>query len=377
MSNSNIESPVINKSIGQRLQPYVSFIGPMAMIIAILLFMGIAEPARYFRASNLNQILLDAALYMPMAMAMTFVITQRGIDLSIGSVAALSAIVMAFLIKQYAFPAPIAALIALMLGALMGFINGLVITRLKVPDLIGTLAMDLVYRGIALVIAKGLVLARFPDLITELGRGQSLIYLPTPVVIGLITMAVGYYVLTSTHFGRYTISIGSNPEASEMTGIDVDRYRVYAYVLMGTMAALAGILLTGKLNAIQATSAPYFNLHVIAAVVVGGTSLFGGRASILGSLAGVLLLSMMINALVTLRIEFFWQSVASGVVIIFSVALYTWLQKKDRDGVAGIKSIFENPIQSKSFRLMGFILIGLIVLLILGALFAGVAKPTG
>ena len=376
-TDSDVEPQALNTSIGLKLQPYVSFIGPMAMIIAILLFMAVAEPTRYFRTSNLNQILLDAALYMPMAMAMTFVITQRGIDLSIGSVAALSAIVMAFLIKQYGFSAPVAALIALALGALMGFINGLVITRLKVPDLIGTLAMDLVYRGIALVIAKGLVLARFPELITELGRGQSLVFIPTPVVIGLITMVVGFYILKSTHFGRYTIAIGSNPEASDMTGIDVDRHRIYAYVLMGTMAALAGILLTGKLNAIQATSAPYFNLHVIAAVVVGGTSLFGGRASILGSLAGVLLLSMMINALVTLRIEFFWQSVASGVVIIFSVALYTWLQKKDRDGGAGIKALFTNPMHSKTFRLLAMILLCLLVLSALGALFSGDVKPSG
>jgi len=310
-------------------------------------------------------------------MAMTFVITQRGIDLSIGSVAALSAIVMAFLIKQYAFPAPVAALIALSLGALMGLINGLVITRLKVPDLIGTLAMDLVYRGIALVIAKGLVLARFPDLITELGRGQAFVFVPTPVVIGLFTLVVGYFLLKTTHFGRYTISIGSNPEASEMTGIDVDRHKIYAYVLMGTMAALSGILLTGKLNAIQATSAPYFNLHVIAAVVVGGTSLFGGRASIVGSLAGVLLLSMMINALVTLRIEFFWQSVASGAVIIFSVALYTWLQKKDRDGSSSHSGLLNNPWQSKTIRLSAYLTASLIVLLVIGAIWAGIATPSG
>lgn len=377
MSQSQTLQDAGSVTLGQRLEPYISFIGPMAMILAILLFMAIVEPARYFRASNLNQILLDAALYMPMAMAMTFVITQRGIDLSIGSVAALSGICMAFLIKQYGFSAPVAALIALALGALMGLINGLVITRLKVPDLIGTLAMDLVYRGIALVIAKGLVLARFPDLITEIGRGQSLIYLPTPVVIGLVTMVVGYVVLTRTHFGRYTISIGSNPEASDMTGIDVDRHRIYAYVFMGTMAALAGIMLTGKLNAIQATSAPYFNLHVIAAVVVGGTSLFGGRASILGSLAGVLLLSMMINALVTLRIEFFWQSVASGAVIIFSVALYTWLQKKDRDGSSGIAGLISNPRLSKTYRLAAVVLALLAILLILGWLTAGVVKPSG
>lgn len=365
------------RPLAERLEPYLSFLGPLAMILLIAAFMGVAEPARYFRLSNLNQILLDAALYMPMAMAMTFVITQRGIDLSIGSVAALSAIIMAFLIKQYGFPAWTAALIALVLGALMGLVNGLVITRFRVPDLIGTLAMDLVYRGFALVLAKGLVLARFPDLITEIGRGQALQILPTPVVIGLLTLIAGYFMLKSTHFGRYTIAIGSNPEASAMTGISVDRHKVYAYVLMGAMAALAGIMLTGKLNAIQATSAPYFNLHVIAAVVVGGTSLFGGRASMLGSLAGVLLLSMMINALVTLRIEFFWQSVASGVVIIVSVATYTWLQKKDRDGSGSLFAALANPDNRKLAALTAWLVGGLALLALVGAVFGGPPNPSG
>ena len=361
----------------RKLDPYVSFLGPMAMILAIFLFMGIVEPARYFRLSNLNQILLDAALYMPMAMAMTFVITQRGIDLSIGSIAALTSIVMAFLIKQYGFPSGVAAIIALCLGGMMGLVNGLVITKFKVPDLIGTLAMDLVYRGFALVIAKGLVLARFPDLITEIGRGQSLIFLPTPVIIGLLTLLGGWYLLGSTHFGRYTIAIGSNPEASGMTGIPVDRHRVFAYVLMGVMAALAGIMLTGKLNAVQATSAPYFNLHVIAAVVVGGTSLFGGRASIAGSLAGVLLLSMMINALVTLRIEFFWQSVASGVVIIFSVALYAWLRKKDRDGSGGYAAVVGSPDNRTLAKLTLAIAGTALVLAVIGFAFSGDVTPSG
>lgn len=355
----------------------MGFLGPMAMIVLILAFMGVVEPTRYFRLSNMNQILLDAALYMPMAMAMTFVITQRGIDLSIGSVAALSAIIMAFLIKQYGFPSWAAALISLCLGALMGMINGLVITKFRVPDLIGTLAMDLVYRGFALVLAKGLVLARFPDLITEVGRGQALQFLPTPVVIGLVTLIGGYFLLRSTHFGRYTVAIGSNPEASEMTGIAVDRHRVYAYVLMGAMAALSGILLTGKLNAIQATSAPYFNLHVIAAVVVGGTSLFGGRASIIGSFAGVLLLSMMINALVTLRIEFFWQSVASGAVIIISVATYTWLGKKDRDGTGQVGAALKNPDNAKLMKLGLGIAALILILSVVSMVVGGPANPSG
>lgn len=366
-----------SKSLTERVEPYIAIIGPMVMILAILLFMGAVEPARYFRATNINLILLDAALYMPMAMAMTFVITQRGIDLSIGSIAALSGIIMAFLVKQYGFSIYVAVPIAIMLGALMGLINGLIITRLNVPDLIGTLAMDLVYRGLALVLAKGLVLARFPELLTDIGRGQIPGFVPIPVLIGVATMIFGWLLLTRTYFGRYTIAIGSNPEAAELTGVSVNRHKVFAYVLCGAAAALAGVMLTGKLNAIQATSAPYFNLHVIAAVVVGGTSLFGGRASMLGSFAGVLLLSMMINALVTLRIEFFWQSVASGVVIVSSVALYAWMQKKDRDGAGGWLSALKTPDGVKMLRFSALIIGGLIALLAVGALFAENPNPSG
>ncbi len=377
MANTETNTRLPSLSIGERIEPFLGVLGPMAMIFLIAAFMGVVEPARYFRLSNMNQILLDAALYMPMAMAMTFVITQRGIDLSIGSIAALSAIIMAFMIKQWGIPVWVAAITCITLGALMGLINGLVITKLRVPDLIGTVAMDLVYRGFALVLAKGLVLARFPDLLTEIGRGQAFVILPTPVIIGILTLAIGYYVLRSTHFGRYTIAIGSNPEASAMTGVAVDRHRIYAYVLSGAMAALAGLMLTGKLNAIQATSAPYFNMHVIAAVVVGGTSLFGGVASMIGSFAGVLLLSMMVNALVTLRIEFFWQSVASGVVIILSVAAYTWIRKKDRDGSASLIAGLMTSENLKIIKLALWLMGGLLALTAIGILFAGAPNPSG
>lgn len=294
-----------------------------------------------------------------------------------GSVAALTGIIMAFLIKVYGFPAWLGVSIALSIGALLGLVNGLVITKCRVPDLIGTLAMDLVYRGFALVLAKGMVLAPLPDLITDIGRGRLSWFLPIPVTIGIVTFVLGYLLLTRTWFGRYTIAIGSDPEAARMTGISVDRHKVYAYVLMGAMAGLAGVMLTGKLNAIQATPAPYFNLHVIAAVVVGGTSLFGGRASMLGSFAGVLLLSMMINALVTLRIEFFWLSVASGVVIIASVALYTWLRKKDRDGAGGMLGAFATPDNKKLLKLFGLMVAALAAMMVLGFLFAGASVPSG
>ena len=363
--------------LSERLEPYMAIIAPMAMIGAIFLFMAIASPDRFYRASNLELILQDAALYMPMAMAMTFVITQRGIDLSVGSVAVLSAIIMAFLVKQFGFSIYVGIPIALAIGALLGLINGLVITRFNVPDLIGTLAMDLVYKGLALLLAKGLVLARFPDLLTEIGRGQTPFFIPTPAVIGILTMVIGYYILQRTYFGRYTIAIGSSPESAELTGIGVKRHKVYAYVLCGACAALAGLMLTGKQNAIQATMAPFFNLHVIAAVVVGGTSLFGGRASIIGSFSGVLLLAMMLNALVTLRIEFFWQPVASGFVIISSVALYSWIQKKDRDGAGGWLSGLKTSEGQKMMRFSAAVIGLLIALLAIGGLTAGDAVASG
>jgi len=355
----------------ERLDRYVALIGPMAMIAAVLLLMAILEPARYFRLSNFDIILKDAALYMPMAMAMTLVICTRGIDLSIGSVAALTAIIMAYMVKSFGFPWWVAVPLAISLGALCGLVNGLIITRLKVPDLIGTLAMDLAYRGFALVLAKGVVLSRFPEEIVAIGRGEIPGFVAIPVVIGLSTLLLGYVIYTRTRLGRYALAIGSNPEAAELTGIPVDRYKIYVYVLMGAMAGLAGVMLAGKLNAVQATSAPFFNLHVIAAVVVGGTSLFGGRGSIVGSLAGVLLLSMMINALVTLRIEFFWQSVASGAVIIASVAFYTWLQKSDRDGGGSLGSKFASPEARRTLRLIATLFAITGALFLLGWLFAG------
>jgi len=355
----------------ERLEGWLALIGPMAMIAALLLLMLALEPARYFRLSNFDIILKDAALYMPMAMAMTIVIVTRGIDLSIGSVAALTAIVMGYMLKSYGFPWWVAVPLAIALGALCGLVNGLIITKLRVPDLIGTLAMDLAYRGLALVLAKGVVLSRFPEEVVAIGRGQIPGFLPVPVVIGLTTIVAGYFIYTRTRLGRYAIAIGSNPEAAELTGVPVNRYKVYVYVLMGAMAGLAGVMLAGKLNAVQATSAPFFNLHVIAAVVVGGTSLFGGRGSMLGSLAGVLLLAMMINALVTLRIEFFWQSVASGVVIILSVAFYTWLQMKDRDGQGGMMAALRTPENRRLGRFILTILAIVAALFALGWLFAG------
>jgi ribose transport system permease protein len=377
MSNAATQSAEApNTSLRDTLTKNLAVLGPVTMILLLMAFMLVAEPARFFRTSNFEIVLLEAALFMPMAVGMTFVIAQRGIDLSIGSVAALSALIMAFLVKEYGFSPYVGIAIAICVGATLGAINGLVVTKLNVPDLIGTMAMDLVYRGIALVLAKGLVLAKFPDIITTIGRGRIEGFLPVPVLIGITSIIIGHFVLTRTHFGRYALGIGSDPEAAEMAGIAVHRQRVFAYSLMGALAGLAGVMLAGKLNSIQATSASFLNLHVIAAVVVGGTSLFGGRASMMGALCGVILLAMITNATIILRIEFFWQSVAAGAVIVISVAAYSWLQAPDKDGSGSLAASIFTRQNMSIFKFIGGLIASVIALLIIGSVLGGGAVPS-
>lgn len=314
------------------LRRYVNLLGPMMMVIALSIVMAVTEP-RFFNVPNLMIILHDAAIFMVLGTAMTLVISARGIDLSIGAVAALSAIVMALLIKDYGVNAYFAMAVAVAVGLLCGFVNSQIITRLHVPDLLATLAMDQIYRGLALVLAAGTVLARFPEPIPFIGRGRILGGIPVSAVIGLAALAVGVVLYRATYIGRYAAAIGGNREAALLSGINVRRHKTLQYVIMGGAAAIAGILLTGRLNAVQATVGQGLALHTIAAVVVGGTVLFGGRGTMLGTLVGVLLLSMLTNALVILRFQFFWQLVASGIVIIASIGFYSYMNRTgDDDG---------------------------------------------
>jgi len=309
------------------LRRYQNVLNPLTMIFGLMLIMFFLGPARFFRLSNMWIILRSASIYMVLGMGMTIVMTGGGIDLSVGSLAALSAVLMAGLHMKYGVNIYVAMLLAIFIGILGGLLNSLIITKLKVPDLICTLATDLVFRGFALVYAAGAVLHGFPEIIVWIGAG-SVGNIPALVIIGVTVIVIGYLIYHYTTLGRYAIAIGGNREAAILTGIAVNRHKMYHYMLMGALATLSGIMLTGRLNAIQAVSGAGFALHTIAAVVVGGTNLFGGRGSMGGTLVGAILLAMIVNMLVILRIPYFWQQVASGVIIVSSVALYTYLRKR-------------------------------------------------
>ncbi len=296
-------------------------IAPAGMITLMLVIVGFFAP-RFFIWGNVRTVILDAAIYFVLGVGMTFVITTRGIDLSIGAITVLSGVGMAAAIKDFGFPVLGGIAVAFLIGGLCGLINGTIIRKLRMPDLIVTLSTELIFRGLALIYAGGAVFFGFPDLIRFLGGGR-IAGLPMPIILGLATIVIGHVVLTYHRIGYRVHAVGGDPVAARRMGINVDRYRIGVYVLMGLLAAFASILLAGRLDSVVASGAMTLMLHTIAAVIVGGTNLFGGRGTIIGTLLGAILLSLIANAVVLLGFESFWQHVAAGIVIITSIALYS------------------------------------------------------
>lgn len=316
-----VEASDSSVSAAETARKFLSLFGPLGMIALLSLIMLVQAP-HFFRWANMSAVLVDASLFIILAVGMTFVITARGIDLSIGSIMVLSAVVMAALIKDFGVPTWMAMIMCVVVGAMCGLINGTLITRLGIPDFIVTLATDLIFRGLALVYAAGAVFYRFNDTILWFGRG-SILGIPVPIVFGVIVLVAGHMVYKHHRFGRHTHAVGGNRIAARRVGIPVNRMRIGVYTVAGALAGLAGIIVTGRLDAIQATQMQLANLHTIAAVIIGGTSLFGGRGSVLGATLGAVLLSMITNSMVLLGFSFFWQQVAAGAVIVIAVTIYT------------------------------------------------------
>lgn len=315
-------------TIGHFFRETLAVTGPLAMIVLLAVVMLIREP-RFFTRANLEAVVVDGALYMVLAVGMTFVITARGIDLSIGSILVLSGVVMAAAIKDFGIAVPIAMLLAVVTGAILGALNGILISSVNLPDFVVTLATDLIYRGLALVYASGAIFFGFDPLIVWLGRGE-LSGVKVPIILGLLAIGIGHIIYKHTRFGRHIHAVGGDRSASRRLGIPVARMRFWAYVISGSLAGVAAIIITGRLDAIVATQGALVNLHTIAAVIIGGTSLFGGRGSMIGAGLGAILLAMINNTMVILGFSFFYQQVAAGAVILLAVTIYV-LSRGGRD----------------------------------------------
>ncbi|HKT91060.1 MAG TPA: ribose ABC transporter permease [Paraburkholderia sp.] len=297
----------------QKLGPFVAL-----LIIAVALSIVSRD---FLTVDNLLNVMRQASINALIAFGMTLVILLGGIDLSAGSVLALSSVIIATLLSA-GTPAIVATLAGLVAGGVMGFANGLVISKGKVAPFIATLGSMTVLRGLALVVSNGSPISSFnSDFFSLLGGGYVARLVPIPVVLMLVMFGVFWVLLRKTVFGRHIYATGGNAESAKLSGVKVDRIQLWVYTIAGVMSALAGVVLTSRLNSAQPTAGTGYELDAIAAVVLGGTSLTGGRGWIFGTLVGALLIGVLNNGLNLLDVSSFYQQVIKGIVILLAVLI--------------------------------------------------------
>ena len=299
----------------KRTREVVPQAGLIAGLIVLCLLLTLLS-ANFLTPSNILNVILQASVFAILAFGMTFVILTAGIDLSVGSVLALSGAVMASMTA--AFGPATGILIGVGVGALIGTVNGLFVTVARVAPFIATLAMLAIARGLTYLYTQGTpIRVRSPGF-TVFGQGLFTI-VPVPVILMFVIFFVCLVVLTQTRFGRYVYAIGSNPEVTRLSGIPINRYVVLVYAISGLCAAIGGLILTARLASADPNNGTGYELQAIAAVVVGGTSLFGGRGGVFGTLLGALIIAVVSNGLVLLNVNAFWQQVVSGAIILLAV----------------------------------------------------------
>lgn len=271
----------------------------------------------FLTVSNLLNVVEQTAINAIIAAGMTYVILSAGIDLSVGSILALSGVVLGSAL-QHGFSIPVATLLGVATGASCGLVNGLLITAGRLPPFIATLGMMSVARGGALLYTDGRPISGFDAAFRSLSTGRPAM-IPAPIVLMAIVYVIAHLVLTRTTFGRYVYAIGGNEEATRLSGVRVGLHKTMVYVISGAMSAIAAITLTARLNSAQPIAGMMYELDAIAATVIGGTSLMGGSGTLTGTLIGALIMGVLRNGLNLLGISSFLQQVVIGAVIIAAV----------------------------------------------------------
>ena len=303
-------------------------------LVLMLMFFEIWARAEYgntflFSINNVQSILLAMVLPLLLALGQTLVIIAGGIDLSVGFTVGLASVVAAITMRLTenslaSFPSfLLGAVMALAGAAIVGIINGFLIARLNVPPFIGTLGMYGVARGtgylLAGILAAGATVSANNPINSAIGNEYLFGILPSPVLIALMIVLVMYYVLSQTRFGQYTYAIGGNRQAALRAGINVTRHTMQLYILSAVLAGIAGVIYTARFTAGSAQAGEPILLDSIAAVVIGGASLFGGAGTIIGTVIGALIIAVIQFGLVFINVQPFWQFIAVGFVIILSV----------------------------------------------------------
>jgi len=310
----------ISRKLAQRtkggFQQFLAFGG----LIVILAFFTVLSPD-FLTYSNVISILFSTVVIGTLALGVTFVIITAGIDLSIGTGMSLCAVMCGMFIVNWHAPLVVGVLLAILFGGLIGFINGFNVAILKIPPFIATLAMMLVAEGLALVFSQSTPIYFTNPGFSAISTGNLIpgVTFPTAVIILIIAALIAGFVLHKTVLGRYTYSIGSNEEATALSGINVRKWLILIYTFAGLFTGLAGVMISARLGSAQPALGSGYELQAIAAVVIGGTSLFGGKGTIIGTVIGALIMSSLSNGLEIVSVPQEWQSVILGVVILGAV----------------------------------------------------------
>lgn len=309
---------------------YLGILTPLIFLILLILIFSSLHP-RFLHPLNIFNVMRQISITGLIALGMTFVIIVRGIDLSVGSLLALCGLVGAVIAKgglverfsvgvdtELANPWYWALAGSVLIGLLAGTVNGVCITKLKVPAFVVTLGGLSAYRGTALLVSDGGPISGFNEAYRWIGQGK-IGMVPIPVIIFLVFIVLCHIVLKYTVYGRNIYSVGGNPEAARLSGINIDLIITSTYIITGIFVGLAAFILSARLNSSEAVAGMGYELNVIAVVVVGGTSLFGGRGNILGTIIGAMLFGVLQNGLVLLNVSSYIQQIIIGIILILAV----------------------------------------------------------
>lgn len=273
----------------------------------------------FLSTKNLLNICRQVSMTGICAVGMTMVLLTGGIDISIGSIIALSGVVSAKLINDLGFGIFPAMVVGVLVGIVCGLISGIMVAHFEVPALIATLAMQTIARGFAFIMTQGIPVYGLPESIKILGQGYFL-GIPIPVYILALVFFIGWWMLEQTSFGRHLYAIGGNEEVARLSGINVLVKKIQIYSLSGFFAGLSGVIMLSRLNSGQPATSEGFEMDVITAAVLGGVSVAGGQGKIINVVAGVLIMGMLSNGMTLMNLDEYWQWVAKGAVLLFAVA---------------------------------------------------------
>ena len=321
----NEGNTAVGRSAGEEIKKFAMRNGALIGLILLAIILSLATPA-FLTGSNILNVGIQAATVAILAFGETFAIVAAGIDLSVGSVAAVSSMFAAYAGASMGMPAWLTVVVGIVAGAVFGALSGIANAYLKLPSFIATLAMMSVARGLTLVISDGRPIST-SGVVNFFGG--TILNIPVPIVMMIIMGIIAAIILNFTTIGRSMYAVGGNMEASRLSGISVHKTQIVVFILSGVFAAVAGLVIAGRLHSAQPQAATGYEMDAIASTVIGGASLSGGKGKISGTFVGAILLAVIRNGLNILNVSSFWQQVVIGLVIAAAVSFDTLRRKED------------------------------------------------